>query len=52
VTVDLVVIDGTRVRAKASHKVAFLGDQAIPADFGPNRQFVVASELVGSVTLV
>jgi len=31
-------VNGTRLRANASYKVAFLGEQAIPADFGADRQ--------------
>ena len=31
-------VGGTRLRASASYKVAFLGEQAVPADFGADRQ--------------
>jgi 2',3'-cyclic-nucleotide 2'-phosphodiesterase (5'-nucleotidase family) len=31
-------VDGTRLRANVSYKVAFLGEQAVPLDFGADRQ--------------
>lgn len=31
-------IDGTRLRANASYKVAFLGEQAVPSEYGSDRQ--------------
>jgi S-sulfosulfanyl-L-cysteine sulfohydrolase len=31
-------VDGTRLRANASYTVAFLGEQAVPSEFGSNRR--------------
>jgi 5'-nucleotidase len=31
-------IDGTRLRATASYQVAFLGEQAVPSDYGSDRR--------------
>ena len=36
-------IDGTRLRANASYKVAFLGEQAMPSEYGSDRQSIGVS---------
>lgn len=36
-------IDGTRLRANASYKVAYLGEQAMPSEYGSDRQSIGVS---------